>query len=206
MIGLDFIINVALNQDRDICAVFSGDKFEAFEKGVDFVRRSYTVDPVEDADIIIADMYPFDADIQFSYDRGLWPLEFANQNSVKVILASCPAGLGSHQLFPVKNSFWVRLARRVRYFQWRDVRTLAYRLKAAKRLVSRKSLQVNLVSSELPEDQFNTVFPSGKLFRDWSSVLEQYGDQFSERPIKVAIYRCAPLMLPIVNSSQKNHS
>lgn len=195
-IGLDFIVNVTLNQDRSICAIFSGDKFQAFERGVDFARQTYTVDILDDADITIADMYPFDADLQFSYDRGLWPLDFAKEDSTKVILASCPAGVGSHPLFPVQNSFWVRLIRRLRYFQLRDLKTFGSRLKAAKRIVSRKSLQVNLVSSGLSEDQFRTVFPSGELFRDWPSALTRFENKYSSRPVSVVIYRCAPLMLP----------
>jgi nickel-dependent lactate racemase len=73
-IGLDYIINVALNQYREIAGVFAGDPISAHRKGVEFIRDNYSVQPVQDADIVIADMYPFDVDLQFAYDRGFWPL------------------------------------------------------------------------------------------------------------------------------------
>ena len=69
-IGLDFIVNVAINQKRQISGVFAGDKIHAFRRGVEYVRQAYLVSFQEQADIIIADMYPFDSDLQFAFDRG----------------------------------------------------------------------------------------------------------------------------------------
>jgi nickel-dependent lactate racemase len=198
-IGLDFIVNVTVNQDRCICAVFSGHKLHAFERGVDYARQTYAVDLLDDSDITVADMYPFDADLQFATDRGLWPLDFANADSTKIILASCPAGLGSHELFPVQNALWVRLIRRVRYFELRDLKTISSRLTAARKIVCRKSLQVDLVSSSLSEDQCKSVFPSGRLYPDWSSALRSIESKYSRERVKAAVYRCAPLMLPKSN-------
>jgi nickel-dependent lactate racemase len=195
-IGLDFIVNVTINQQRRISNVFAGDRIQAFNHGVDYARQAYSVDVSVDGDITIADMYPFDADLQFAYDRGLWPLEFARDDSTKVILAGCPEGLGSHQLFPIKKSLWVKLGRRLRYFHWRDVKTFAYRLAAAKKSIARKSIKVNMISPYLSEEQFKSVFPSGKIYPDWNSARNDIEQEISCRKVKVVIYRCAPLMFP----------
>jgi nickel-dependent lactate racemase len=199
-VGLDFIVNVALNQVRQITAVFAGDMVEAFRQGVDEVRRTHTVSVQSDADIVIVDMYPFDTEMQFAYDRGLWPLEFARDNSVRIVLADCPKGLGTHELFPLKSSFSTRLRRRITQFQIRDLTTLAYRLAAARRLVSRKKMDILLVSRGLSDEVIQPVFPSAKLFKSWSSVRDHLIQDAGDQPRSVLIYRSAPLMIPRVQS------
>jgi nickel-dependent lactate racemase len=89
-----------LNQKRQITAVFAGDKNIAHRQGVDFASKQYHVQPVNGADIMIADMYPFDADLQFAYDRGFWPLYQAKRDASKIVLAACPERVGVHELFP----------------------------------------------------------------------------------------------------------
>jgi nickel-dependent lactate racemase len=197
-IGLNFVVNATLNQQRQISGIFAGDMIQAFRQGVDYARQVYAVDVRSSTDIIIADMYPFDADLQFAADRGMWPLEFASKDSSRVILASCPAGLGSHLLFPLQNSVWVRLKRRLRYFGWRDIKSLSYRLAAAYRLISRRSLPLIMVSPGLNAEQLKSAFPSGVLYPDWSNARASLERKYSGRRVKVAVYRCAPLMLPRV--------
>ena len=195
-IGLDFIVNAALNQQRQISGIYAGDRKLAFERGVEFVRKNYAVDVHTDFDVSIADMYPFDVDLQFAFDRGMWPLEHASKDTKKVILASCPEGIGSHALYPIKNSFWIRLGRRIRYFRWRDVKTIPYRLGAARKLMSRKSLQISMVSSGLSEDQLRSTFPSANVYAEWSTARTSFMDDFLGREVSVGVYRCAPLMFP----------
>jgi nickel-dependent lactate racemase len=195
-IGLDFVVNATLNQQRRISNLFAGDMLQAFRQGVDFVRKSYAVDVQADADITIADMYPFDSDLQFAADRGMWPLELAAKDSCRVILAACPAGLGTHTLFPLQKSFMVRLKRRLRYFNGRDLKSLPYRLAAAYRLLSRSTLPLMFVSSGLKADELKSAFPSGILFPDWEKTRTSLEQNYAGRQVKVYICRCAPLMLP----------
>jgi nickel-dependent lactate racemase len=199
-IGLDFVVNLALNQQRQVAGVFAGDFMQAFRQGVDFARAHYVVDTPTTCDIIIADMYPFDADLQFAADRGMWPFEFASKDTSRVVLASCPAGLGSHILFPLQNSLRVRIARRLRHFSWRDIKSLSYRLEAAVRLVSRTTLPIMMVSAGLNAEQLKSAFPSGVLYPDWASARMSLSEKYAAGQVKVSIFRCAPLMIPRVNS------
>ena len=195
-IGLDFIVNTTLNQQRQISTLFAGDMLQAFRQGVSQVRKAYAVETPMDADITIADMYPFDADLQFAADRGMWPLEFAPRDSSRVILAACPAGLGTHSLFPLKKSFWVRLERRIKHFNWRDIKSLPYRLGAAYRLLSRKNFPFMMVAPGLNQEQLKAAYPAGVLFHDWASARASLEQKHPGRQVKVCLYRCAPLMLP----------
>jgi hypothetical protein len=67
---------------------------------------------VKDADLVVADMYPFDADLQFAYDRGFWPLHQAKRDASKIVLAACPIGVGDHELFPPRDNLLLELNRR----------------------------------------------------------------------------------------------
>lgn len=195
-IGLDFVVNLAINQLRQVCKVFSGDMNLAFRQGVQFVRDHYRVGVTGPADIVITDVYPFDGDVQFAYDRGLWPIDSAPRHASRVILASCPRGMGSHDLFPAQKSFRTRLLRRLRYFRVSDLKTIGRRLGYARNLLARQSQEVLFVSAGLAEVDFSKAFPSGKLYKTWEDAREELIKRHSGPGVRVTVYRCAPLMLP----------
>jgi len=195
-IGLDFVVNLAINQLRQVCRVFSGDMNLAFLQGVQFVRDHYHVRAAEPADIVITDVYPFDGDVQFAYDRGLWPIESAPRHASRVILAACPRGLGSHDLFPAQKSFRTRLLRRLRYFRLSDLKTIGRRIGYARNMLARRSQEVLFVSASLAPADFVKAFPSGQLYKTWADAREELIKRHPTPGVKVVVYRCAPLMLP----------
>ena len=109
-------------------------------------------------------------------------------------------GIGNHQLFPVQNALWTKLRRRLRYLHWRDIKTLSYRLAAARKTVFRKSLGVILVSRGLRKAQLKSVFPSSLVYPDWHSTRVVLEQKYTNRTVKVVIYQCAPLMIPDKNA------
>jgi len=58
--GLDFIVNVIMNDRHDIVDVVAGDLVDAHRVGCDKARRVHEVRVPSRADIVIADGYPFD--------------------------------------------------------------------------------------------------------------------------------------------------
>ena len=95
-VGMNFSINVTLNQSRKISGIFAGHPEKAFSEAVTFVKKNYSVQVDSQADVVVIDMYPFDMDFQFAFDRGLWPLEFSQKTSTKIIIANCKKGIGGH--------------------------------------------------------------------------------------------------------------
>lgn len=199
-VGLDFIVNATLNQQRRISAVFAGHPRQAFEQGVNFVRQNYEVQPPTGADIVIADMYPFDTDFQVAFDRGLWPIEMTSKQTTKVLLASCPLGLGGHELFPVSDPFFPRLKRRLQSLSFTELFRLGDRLRAVKKIMRRKRMQVLVLSQGLQQDDLHKALPKSRVYQDWYLILDQLIKKYGKNdPVKVVVYRCAPLMLPKVN-------
>jgi nickel-dependent lactate racemase len=198
MVGLDFIVNLALNQDRDIAGVFAGNFVAAHRQGAAAAQKMYTVTPVSNADIIITDAYPFDGELQFAYDRGYWPLETGSNEIPKIILATCANGVGSHELFPLHETFVKKVLRKLRQLRWRDLITIPRRVISAMTRVQEKEeeVEIMLVSNVLPLKDFQSLFPAGKLYQDWNAIKVELLSKFAGRQPHVAIYQCAPLLIP----------
>lgn len=195
-VGLDFIANVVLNQERRISGLFAGDVVLAHEQGVDAARGMYEASVISDADIVVADMYPFDTSWQFAHDRGLWPFEGAGEHASRVVIAACPLGIGTHELFPVDNPFWTRVVRRLRHLRFADLQRPADKLKTMAKLIREKQQPLMVLSSGLKQDDLQRVFPRARVFRRWEAVRDSLLARHGQGPIKVAVYRCAPLLLP----------
>lgn len=197
--GLDFICNAVLNQERQAAALFAGHPVEAHRAGVAFVEARYRVAAAPEAQVVIADMYPFDLNLQFANDRGLWPVRDRGAAVSKVMVAACPHGVGSHTLFPVANAFTTRLARRLRTLNMRLLRDLPVRLGAARDLMAQRQLELLVLSPGLAVEPLRKVFPRAQLFAQWAALRRVLEDRHPGA-VKVAVYRGAPLCLPPARS------
>jgi len=88
--GLNFIVNVVLNDKKELVKVVSGDPVKAHREGVKMARKVYEHKIPELADVIIESAYPADID----YWQGAKALAYA-QNGLRekgtvILLASFP--------------------------------------------------------------------------------------------------------------------
>ena len=194
--GMDFIVNVTINQNRQISGVFAGHPEKAFHQAVDVARKNYSISVDNKADVVIVDMYPFDLDFQFAFDRGLWPFEYSLKNSLKIILADCPKRIGDHELFPVSNPFLIRLKRRIINYKFHDLFHFSDRLHSLNRLIWRRRLNAFIVSQFISDRELRDVIPKGKVIKDWESMLQLLTKKYKgQSNIQLAFYLTAPLML-----------
>jgi lactate racemase len=195
-VGLDFIVNVVLNQKREIAGLFVGDKILAHRQGVEFATQLYSVTPLKDADIILADMYPFDVNLQFAYDRGFWPVMGVKNNISKVVVAACPMGLGCHDLYPLSKSLRTQLSRRVKNLKLKEFRYPISKIRSLKRIFMRKQLDLMMLSAGVTKEELRSVFPKAKLFNTWDELLVELKIRHRDLPVKVAVYKCGSLLIP----------
>jgi lactate racemase len=200
--GLNFIVNATINQERLPAAVFAGDRNEAFSRGVAYARRVYEVDPPLNPDIILIDAYPYDADLQFAFDRGLWPLEISKPGTPCILLASCPMGVGGHELYPLSNAFLARVIRRLKYFSFNDLIRFKDRLSAAQRVLANRVQKIDVVSENLCLDEIIKVLPRAQLEPSWDSLVSKLLLEYENAALNVALYRCAPLMIPRIKDKK----
>ncbi len=195
-LGLNWIVNGLLNEERGLAELVAGDPIEAHRAGVVRAKLRYSVPPPADADVVVADMYPFDADLQFATDRGLWPLLSAQRGASRVILAACPRGVGHHSLYPVQNAFASRVLRRLSRLRLRDLRRPLEKVRNAARLLTQGNVPVLALAPGVSDAELATVFKRASRFSEWQGLRAALELRHSSAGVKVAMYRCAPLLLP----------
>lgn len=94
-VGVGFIFNVALDEDKKISAAFAGDLELAHEKGVEYVSARSRCDAVE-GDIVITGNggYPLDQNLYQSPKAVATAEQCAGEDGVIIMCAACSDGIG----------------------------------------------------------------------------------------------------------------
>jgi nickel-dependent lactate racemase len=188
-VGLDFSINTLLNKNRDISHISCGHRVTAHQEAVKVAKEFYGVRPIDDADIIITNAFPFDTSLHF-LSKGLWPFNYGTKKSSRVIIASCAEGLGYHALSLASLPGWSRFFHRIRALSRHDI----YR--RFSRSEDRES-EFFLFSPNIKSSELKRIYRRAKLFKTWESLIRELSARHKKVPIKVAVYQCAPLQVPL---------
>ncbi|RKY89445.1 nickel-dependent lactate racemase [candidate division KSB1 bacterium] len=97
MAGLDFIVNVSLNEEREITGVFSGEPVEAHKKGAQFVEKHVSSYIKEKVDVVITTNggYPLDLNLYQCCKGATGALSVVKKGGTIIVTAECSEGLGS---------------------------------------------------------------------------------------------------------------
>ncbi|MCP4310634.1 MAG: DUF2088 domain-containing protein [Bacteroidetes bacterium] len=227
MAGLNFIVNTLVNREREIIDLFSGDLEEAFNRGVAVARKLFGVPHPDSAefDLVIADVYPFDASFAFTR-KGWWPVMNVSQDCHKLILSAMPKGVGGHLIYPIPNS--KRINKLVRLYVELDsfgiryffAHSLSSRInKMLKKVRGRNNNRSNSSNKDRPQGERKISFglpgsdvcylhsASGaskknlnrlpyRLFDSSESYFKYMESQTGGKPLRVAIYRASALTFP----------
>lgn len=99
-VGIDFILNVVLNTQKQIIVAVAGDRIAAHRRGCDFADQCFKVPIEEKADVVVvsAGGYPKDINV-YQAQKGLDNAKYAVKEGGTIILvAECNEGLGD-QIF-----------------------------------------------------------------------------------------------------------
>jgi len=228
MAGLNFIVNTLINREREVIDLFSGDLEEAFNRGVAAARKLFSV-PHPDSekfDLVIADVYPFDASFAFTR-KGWWPVMNVSQDCHKLIISAMPKGVGGHLIYPIPNSKWINKLVRlyvdldsfgIRYF---FAHSLSSRInKMLKKIRGRNNIRSNNIHKDRPQGdgKVSSGLPGSdvcylhsargsaskslhqlpyRLFNSPESYFKYIGSITEEKPLRVAIYRASALTFPL---------
>ena len=96
-VGVDFTLNVAMNEQRQITGIFCGDLEDAHAEGVAFVEAAALATVEEAADVVVTTSAGFPLDLTFYQAvKGMTAvLPILREGGTIVIAASCDEGLGS---------------------------------------------------------------------------------------------------------------
>ena len=208
MIGLNAIYTLHVNAHLELVNIMCGDHFTYYPEASLFSRQRYAAQVPDDADVVIANAYPFDSSYTFMR-KGYRPLDLGPREATKVMIASNHEGIGTHGLFqhikPPRFIKYKMLYRKISVMEPRDILSKIFkRLKISDRAPSNGSQQnyalpektdhlwvyrPNTRTSSTPPLEGISVVPS------WNKILEVIErEQLPKNSkIRVRIYPCAPL-------------
>jgi nickel-dependent lactate racemase len=90
--GLDFIVNVIMDREKRIRHVVTGDMVEAHRRGAELSMEQHAVYLEKEADIIVADSYPFDIEF-WQANKALDQASLAvREGGVLILVTPCTEG------------------------------------------------------------------------------------------------------------------
>ncbi len=101
LVGETFIVNVALNKDKNITAVFAGDLDRAHAIGCEFVKKSAMIPVADHFDIVITTNsgYPLDLNLYQSVKGMSAAAQIVRQDGSIIIATECWDGVPEHGLY-----------------------------------------------------------------------------------------------------------
>ncbi len=107
MARVDFAVDVALDESRQIVGVFSGELEESFYAGVEFVRQHVRDTLPEPVDIVVTTSagYPLDATFYQAVKGVTAAMNVVKEGGTIILAAECSEGLGSRDFVQLLRQF-----------------------------------------------------------------------------------------------------
>jgi nickel-dependent lactate racemase len=196
LVGLDFIVNVVLNHDREIAGLFAGHREEAFSMGVNYFESVYRVGPLRDARVVVADAYPFDTTFQIAYYRGFWPFWYTSEEATRIAIAACSEGMGTHELLSVSEPLWRQGLRRLARWRLSDFGRLKQKLNGYFRTAESRRDRFMMLATGISGPDLQRTYMNGEVYKSWGELIHAAASRQGEYPCRAVVYRCAPFLIP----------
>ena len=191
---------VVVNERRQISKIFAGEMSEAHARATAYSRSVFAVPPPGDADVVIANTYPFDSMFHFS-KKGWWPTKLASDDAVCVVVGGYPAGRGYHGLHPFGLGALAKIRHKVFVLSQLPAAAVVDRFREG--LKSRFSRSGVDRAARPPKIFFRstaTGIDVGRITEsNWDLVLQDIRNRVERQQPRVAVYPCAPLLFPANN-------
>ena len=107
MVGIDYCINVFLDDKGDLIKVFSGGLKESFEEAVGFVREHTVVKVSERADVAVVGMggYPVDSKLSDVIEALMYASGAVKRKGTIIAVAECADGYGDETFYRWMTKF-----------------------------------------------------------------------------------------------------
>ncbi len=177
IVGLDFKIDLLINQRREVVQVFAGQFMEQHRAGVATAKRLYATPLAAECDVVIANTYP----IENQATKGIWPADLSlKEGGVAVVVSESVEGQAPHYLVGRFGSDYGGAI-------WSPVKESPIRKASLVLVCSRYQSRVDL-----------DIYGPGKhvlACRNWSEVLIHLTQRYPQGA-KAAVYPYAAIQLP----------
>jgi len=195
--GVDFIVNVVINDERQIIGIFAGDLVEAHLAGTKLVERFFKVSIEKPVDIVLISSagYPLDTTYYQAIKGAIAAIDIVKPNGTIILAAECREGIGSPPFTKLVletedlDKFVQQLYEPDNFVvdQWQLEEMAKVKRKA----------DVFFYSDGIPEEQLSKIFvqPVKGLNESIRLALEKHGKQAT-----IAVVPEGPYVLSVVKS------
>jgi len=176
MAGLDFKIDVIINERGEVSGIFAGEPCEAWKRGAEVGRRAYLTDSPADADVVVANAYL--KENQAVAAMGIAAHAVRDGGTV-VLIVDSPEGQNAHYLY---GKFGKNLGGRL----WS--RPPSYSKKMTVVVYSRYKERDPMLEIADPEHLIWT--------KTWSETIEAVAASTNVSRPKVAVFPAAGIQVP----------
>lgn len=175
-IGLDFKVDVLVNNRRDVIGVFAGDFIEQHRAGVKQAKEVYATPTPRELDIVVTNAYP----IENQATKAAWPARLClKEGGTAVVVTHSPEGQASHYLM---GRFGTNYGGR----GW-----------TAGKAGIEKANQTLVCSPYLSRTDLDGFGPEEKVIglATWEETLNKLLESYPNKA-KVGVFPCASIQLP----------
>jgi nickel-dependent lactate racemase len=177
MAGLDFNVDLVVNNRREIIGVFAGDFIQQHRAGSKYAKSVYTSPIIKECDIVVANAYPMENQMK----RSAWPGKVSlKKGGIFVVISQ---GKGGPILHNLSGRFGTHYGGRLWRPPPKPLLSGAERLLICSSYISRTEL-----------DEWGSPDET-LLCKTWKEVLGQLTAAYLKKA-KVAVYPYAPLQIP----------
>ncbi|MCG8633650.1 MAG: lactate racemase domain-containing protein [Desulfobacterales bacterium] len=178
-IGLDCVVNVISNTQRDTAGIFVGDVVDSHRQATEFARKVYTTPMIWDQDVVVLNSYPKDTEIlQITNSFNLLQMtrgKIVKEDGIVIITGACPEGRGYHGIMGHGARF---------FYDQSSVEDL---------FLGRKGM---VFSPNLGPHDFYHYFPgSTRLFTQWDDLIRAVVKEKGSG-LKAAVYPNSVIQMP----------
>ncbi|RKY61235.1 MAG: nickel-dependent lactate racemase, partial [Candidatus Latescibacterota bacterium] len=193
MVGVDFVLNVSLSEDRRITGVFAGDLEKAHLEAVQFVRRQVEAPLPEPADVVLTTSagYPLDLTFYQAVKGYTAAIPAVKEGGTVVLAARCEEGLGGPEFSElIRTTTPDELMREI----WREDFFVVDQWQAEELCRGLRKAEAFFFSEGVaPEDVCSWVRPFSSLEEALDEALGKHGPSS-----KLAVIPEGPYVLPVV--------
>jgi len=180
---LNAIVNVMINERREITGLFVGDLVDAHRQASEFARKCCEVNVVQQPDIVVTNAYPEDLNLRYAM-CAVWPFGTVREGGAKVLIAGCPEGTGYHRLYGNPPTPTLRQIKASQQGQ-----TASNREKQKPDFI--------MFSPFIGPKEADEILPNCLFFNSWSELMKNLmRTNQGEKNVKVAIYPYAGIQIP----------
>jgi nickel-dependent lactate racemase len=201
--GVDFIVNVTLNRDKEITGIFSGGLEDAHRAGAAFCAKHSRIGLPAEADIVVTTGggFPLDQDLYQTVKGMVSALPAVKRGGTIIIASACSKGIGSdhfrEMLFTMEDGLsFLAMLRKPGFFrvdQWEVEELVKVLRKACVSLFS------NGISRE--DQQRCHVLPLESVEQGISEALDRYGTHAT-----ITVLPSGPYQMPCIMEGAASRS